>query len=66
MWRSERQHVKDHFHNLALEEEALHAATYPGYRHDNGRDLMPQYPLQQRQIEHDPMNIATHLIQSGF
>lgn len=67
MWRSEKQYVKDHFKKLAVEEEQLHSTTYPGeYQYDDGRDLMPHYPLHNRRVEHDPMTVAAQLIKAGF
>ncbi|KAK1758390.1 hypothetical protein QBC47DRAFT_458527 [Echria macrotheca] len=66
MWRSEKRHVKDHFKRLSIEEERRHAAKYPGYRYDGGKDKVPHYPYHLQDVQHDPMTTASRLINAGF
>lgn len=65
MWRAEKPEVKARFKDLAIEEDRMHKAMYPGYRYVAGR-RNPQLPLSKRNLTRDPMKVAERMIAAGF
>ncbi|KAK3311453.1 high mobility group box-domain-containing protein [Chaetomium strumarium] len=61
MWRTEKPQIRAHFRALAIEEDRLHKARYPGYRYQGGT----RHTTPARQGEDDPMTIGQRLIAAG-